>query len=87
MKLKLNYQAGRKEKVPLQHLKCELFREHQNRLPQHQRYALQHALNEAESLAVETLYPELVFPLLAKETAEAMVRRQLRSNEQVAFAE
>jgi hypothetical protein len=36
------------------------------------------ALNEAEALAWETDYPQLVFPLLATEKAHAVARWQVR---------
>ncbi|HMO66022.1 MAG TPA: hypothetical protein PKE47_12510 [Verrucomicrobiota bacterium] len=43
------------------------------------RHALRLALNEAEALAAQTPFPHLVFPVLAREKAEALAawrRRQ-----------
>ena len=46
-----------------------------------QRHALRLALNEAEALAWQTMYPHLVFPILAAEKVQAVAawnRRQQR---------
>lgn len=46
-----------------------------------QRHALRLALNEAEALSWETMYPHLVFPVLATEKVQAVAawnRRQQR---------
>ncbi len=45
---------------------------------QAQEHLLQLALNEAEALAWQTGFPQLVFPDLALEKAQAVVARQAR---------
>lgn len=47
--------------------------------PRHQR-VLRLALNEAESIAWQTGFPQLVFPVLAKEKAEAVAAWSRRQN-------
>ncbi len=43
-----------------------------------QRHALRLALNEAEALAWETMYPHLVFPTLAMEKAQVVAAWNVR---------
>jgi hypothetical protein len=55
--------------VGLEQAKRELATEHKFELPERLFWV---ALNEAEALAWETEYPQLVFPALAEEKIEAM---------------
>jgi len=53
----------------IEHAKRELVAEHKFELPER---LFRVALNEAEALAWETEYPQLVFPVLAREKIEAI---------------
>lgn len=64
----------------LQNVKESLTQEFRSRLGNRNRM-LDLALHEAESLAYETGYPQLVFPSLAREKAEAVVRWNRRQKE------
>jgi hypothetical protein len=55
--------------VGIEHAKQELAAEHQFELPER---LFRVALNEAEALAWETEYPQLVFPALAEEKIGAI---------------
>jgi hypothetical protein len=55
--------------VGIEQAKRDLTADHQFELPER---LLRVALNEAEALAWETEYPQLVFPTLAEEKIEAM---------------
>jgi hypothetical protein len=61
--------SGQKLIVGIEHAKRELAAEHKFELPER---LFRVALNEAEALAWETEYPQLVFPSLAEEKIEAI---------------
>lgn len=57
----------------LEQVKTNIAAEFSAHLQEH-KPMLQLALNEAESLAFQTPYPHLVFPTLAREKAQALLR-------------
>jgi hypothetical protein len=61
--------SGQKLIVGIDRAKRELAAEHSSGLPER---LVRVALNEAEALAWETEYPQLVFPTLAEEKIEAI---------------
>jgi hypothetical protein len=56
----------------IKNAKAEIFREARVSL-QAREHLLELALNEAEALAMQTLYPHLVFPTLATEKVQTVV--------------
>src|SRR6266545_3210644 len=56
------------------------------RLRERQPRLLQHALNEAESIAWQTGFPQLVFPLLALEKASAVAAWEVRQQRMLSRA-
>jgi hypothetical protein len=61
--------SGQKLILGIEQAKRELAAEHKSQLPER---LFRVALNEAEALAWETEYPQLVFPVLAEEKIEAI---------------
>lgn len=56
----------------IKNAKAEIFREARDSLKAKE-HLLELALNEAEALAMQTLYPHLVFPTLATEKVQTVV--------------
>jgi hypothetical protein len=61
----------RKVAAQIAHVKAAVLAEWSDPLKT-QRHALRLALNEAEALAWQTMYPHLIFPTLATEKAQAV---------------
>jgi hypothetical protein len=65
-------EACRKVEAQIARAKAVVFAEWSDALNT-QRHAVRLALNEAEALAWQTMYPHLVFPILATEKVQAVV--------------
>lgn len=67
----------RKLLAQLDRVKAQVVAEFRDRLAEHQ-HVLELAVNEAEALAWQTDFPELIFPMLAAEKASAVTGWHLR---------
>src|SRR4051812_41417351 len=72
-------ESCRKVLAQIEHVRSDVVAEFRGRLEEHQ-HVLELAVNEAEALAWETGFPQLLFPTLAAEKATAVATWHARQH-------